>query len=196
LLASYEAERRPIAFRNTGHAKRLSRNLADVPSGASIRDDSAEGAAARAAAAAVLARFGEEFASIGVQLGARYDGSAIVVPDGTDPPPDDPAVYVPSACPGGRAPHVWYPDRSSLFDHFGRCFTLLRLPGCREDGAALAAASRARKIDLAICDVDVPEARDLYGCELALIRPDQHVAWRGNRLPEDCDGLIARATGW
>ena len=76
LLASYEAERRPIAFRNTGHAKRLTRSMADVPVASEIEDDSAAGDAARAAAGQVLSTFGEEFASIGVQLGARYDGSA------------------------------------------------------------------------------------------------------------------------
>jgi hypothetical protein len=31
--------------------------------------------------------------------------------------------------------------------------------------------------------------------DLALIRPDLVVAWRGNRLPEDCAALIARVTG-
>jgi len=196
LLASYEAERRPIAFRNTGHAKRLTRSMADVPVASEIEDDSAAGDAARAAAGQVLSTFGEEFASIGVQLGARYDGSAIVAGDGTDPPPDDPAIYVPSACPGGRAPHVWMQDRSSLFDHFGRVFTLLRLPGCREDGAALVAAARRRNVALTVFDVAVPEARDLYERDMALIRPDHHVAWRGNRLPEDPDALLARVTGW
>ena len=39
------------------------------------------------------------------------------------------------------------------------------------------------------------DARDLYGCDLALIRPDQHVAWRGNQLPADCDRLLAKLTG-
>jgi 2-polyprenyl-6-methoxyphenol hydroxylase-like FAD-dependent oxidoreductase len=196
LLASYEAERRPIAFRNTGHAKRLSGSLGEVPVAPEIDDDSDAGEAARAAAAKVLSSFGEEFASIGVQLGARYDGSPIVAPDGTDAPPDDPAIYVPSACPGGRAPHVWLPDRSSLYDHFGRSFTVLRLPGCRADGRALAAAFARRDIPLAVLDVPVAEARDLYRSDMALIRPDQHVAWRGDRPPDDPDALVARVTGW
>ena len=196
LLASYEAERRPIAFRNTGHARRLSGSLGVIPVVPEIDEDSAAGAAARAAAAKVLSTFGEEFASIGVQLGARYDGSSIVVPDGTDPPPDDPAIYVPSACPGGRAPHVWMRDGSSLYDHFGRFFTVLRLPGCSEDGRALAAAFGRRDIPFAMLDVAMPEARELYERDMALIRPDQHVAWRGNRLPDDADALVARVAGW
>jgi len=27
------------------------------------------------------------------------------------------------------------------------------------------------------------------------VRPDQHVAWRGDRLPQDCLNLIDRARG-
>jgi hypothetical protein len=41
-----------------------------------------------------------------------------------------------------------------------------------------------------------PEGRDLYGCGLALVRPDQHVAWRGDRSPDDADALISRVIGW
>ena len=195
LMDSYEIERRPIARRNTGASRQLALNVGAVPVGAAIEEDSAAGAAARAAASAYLATFGEEFASIGVQLGARYDGSPIVVSDGSAPPPDDPAAYVPSACPGGRAPHLWLADRSSLFDHFGRCFTLLRLRG-QADTRPLEAAARARGIPLATFDVAAPEARELYGRDLALIRPDQHVGWRGDLPPPDCDALMARLTGW
>ena len=78
----------------------------------------------------------EEYASIGVQLGARYDGSPIVAEDGA-PPADDYLRYTPSGVPGGRAPHYWpgagrgYGD--SLFDRFGKGFTLLRLGGKAPD---------------------------------------------------------------
>jgi hypothetical protein len=50
-------------------------------------------------------------------------------------------------------------------------------------------------VPLTIFDVAPDDGRDLYGCDLALVRPDQHVAWRGNSLPKDCDALIARVTG-
>lgn len=39
------------------------------------------------------------------------------------------------------------------------------------------------------------EIREFYGCDLALVRPDQHVAWRGNKLPPDAAGLLARLVG-
>jgi 2-polyprenyl-6-methoxyphenol hydroxylase-like FAD-dependent oxidoreductase len=196
LLPSYEVERRPIAFRNTGHSKRLAKNVGDVPAAAQMSENTSDGAAARRAAGNFLSTFGEEFASLGVQLGARYDGSPVIVSDGAAAPPDDPAVYVPSGVPGGRAPHVWHPDRSSLYDHFGPAFTLLLLPGCRDDGAAFAAAAKERKVPLTIHRVPVSEARALYGAEMALIRPDLHVAWRGAQMPADPDRLLARVTGW
>ncbi len=62
----------------------------------------------------------------GLQLGYRYESSPICVDDGTPPPPDDPENYVPSARPGGRAPHFWLGDGRSTLDLFGRGFVLLQ----------------------------------------------------------------------
>jgi 2-polyprenyl-6-methoxyphenol hydroxylase-like FAD-dependent oxidoreductase len=195
LLASYEAERRPIAFRNTGMAKQFTLDLSAAPVDPEMLADTAAGAAARARTGAFFARFGEEFASLGIQLGARYDGSRIVVPDGTSSARDDPTVYTPSACPGGRAPHLFLGRGDSLFDHFGRGFTLLRLAG-DADATQLAGAATARGIPFTVFDVPLRQGRELYEADLALIRPDQHVAWRGDRLPDDCDALMAQVTGW
>jgi 2-polyprenyl-6-methoxyphenol hydroxylase-like FAD-dependent oxidoreductase len=195
LLASYEFERRPIAQRNTAASKALARSVGAVPIGEAINDDSAAGEAARAEASAFLSTFGEEFASLGVQLGARYDRSPIIAGDGSEPPADDPAVYTPSACPGGRAPHVWLSGHRSLFDQLGRGFTLIRFKGCHEDTRPLEAAAHIRGMPLKTLEVDLGAGRDLYTRDLALIRPDLYVAWRGNRLPEDCAALVALVTG-
>jgi 2-polyprenyl-6-methoxyphenol hydroxylase-like FAD-dependent oxidoreductase len=194
LLETYETERRPIALRNTRAARRLGVSVSEVPIGAAIEADSAEGAAARAETGAYLANFQPEFDSLGVQLGARYDGSPIVAGDGTSPPPDDPDQYAPSASPGGRVPHLWLGEGVSLFDRFGPGFTLLDLSGAAET-RGFAQAAAARGVPLRILAVDRPEARALYERDLVLIRPDQHVAWRGDRAPEDCSALLARVTG-
>jgi 2-polyprenyl-6-methoxyphenol hydroxylase-like FAD-dependent oxidoreductase len=199
LLDSYEIERRPVAIRNTNAARALARNVGDVPLPAEMEEPSAAGEAARRRVGAFLSTFGEEFASIGVQLGARYDGSPIVVADGA-PPNDNLIEYVPSSVPGGRAPHLWM-DRSrgagdSLFDRVGIGFTLLRLGPHAPDAASFASAARRRGVPLTVLDVSDAEARDLYGCDLCLIRPDQHVAWRGNRAPDDAGPVIARVTGY
>jgi hypothetical protein len=50
-------------------------------------------------------------------------------------------------------------------------------------------------VPLKTVDVDDSEARGLYERSLVLIRPDQHVAWRGDEAPVDPDALIARVTG-
>lgn len=194
LLDTYEIERRPIALRNTSAAHRFARSVGEVPVAAEIEEDSEAGAAARRAASAYLSTFGEEFASIGVQLGARYDGSPLIAADGT-PPTDDPAVYTPSACPGGRAPHVWLGSGRSLFDALGPGFTLLCLRAPSDDAHRLRVAARQRGVPLMLVGITVPEARELYGRNYALVRPDQHVAWRGDRVPNDAKSLLDRVTG-
>ncbi|MEA3026911.1 MAG: hypothetical protein QOF91_2196, partial [Alphaproteobacteria bacterium] len=128
----------------------------------------------------------------------RYDGSPIVAADGA-PPPDEFDRYRPSGVPGGRAPHYWPgPGRGpgdSLFDQFGRGFTLLQLGGGAPDANPIEAAARRRGVPLKVIDLPGADARDLYGRDLALIRPDQYVAWRGNAPPSDPDRLIGRLVG-
>ncbi len=195
LLSSYEAERRPAGIRNTRLSKVFSKQIGTLPVPECFEEDSARGAEARAHAGGELAGFREEFASIGIQLGTRYDGSSIVAPDGSAPPTDAPFVYHPSACPGGRAPHLWMADHSSLFDHLGPGFTLLTMAGARdEDCAALTVAAARRGIPFKTLALTSNAARELYGASLALLRPDQHVAWRGKRI-QDADALLARVTG-
>ena len=195
LIGSYESERRPTALRNTAAAKRLARNVGAVPVGDDIEENSDAGEAARSAASAFLASFGQEFGSLGIQLGARYDGSPIIVSDRAAPPRDDPEAYVPTSVPGGRAPHLWLADRSSLFDRLGSGFTLLSFD---DDGSgrALEMAAQRRGVPLTTLPIAHAQGRELYGCKLALIRPDQYIAWRGDQPPEDSDALIARVTGW
>jgi hypothetical protein len=198
LLQTYETERRPIGERNTVAARELNKNLANMPITAEMEQDTTAGAEARARVSAHLATFGEEFASIGVQLGARYDGSPIIAEDGA-PPRDDFLHYTPSGVPGGRAPHYWpgagrsYGD--SLFDRFGLGFTLLRLGNRAAGTASIEAAARQRGVPLKVIDVPQDDAREIYGRDLALIRPDQYVAWRGDVSPSDPNAMLARLTG-
>ena len=199
LLRSYEAERMPVATRNTEAARQLTANIGETDIDGAIERDTPAGAAARRAAGAMLAGFGEQFASLGVQLGARYDGSPIVCDDGA-PPADDLVAYVPTSIPGGRAPHIWLDDGrtigSSLYDRLGTGFALLRLGPRAPDAAAIVAAAARRKIPLDVVDVAGSQARELYGCDLALIRPDQYVGWRGNHVPTEPDRVWAQLLGF
>ena len=101
---------------------------------------------------------------------------------------------MPSACPVGRAPHLWLRDGRSLYDALGFEFTLLRLGTRPAEAAPFATAAAALGMPLAVVDVAGEEARDLYQADLALIRPDQIVAWRGNAA-SGAAAVLRRAAG-
>jgi len=198
LLRSYETERMPIAIRNTEAARRLTANIGETDVDRAIEQSSPGGESARRAAGHMLAQFSEQFGSIGVQLGARYDGSPVIA-DGGTPPTDNLTTYTPTSVPGGRAPHFWIGEGrgqgSSLYDRLGRGFTLLRLGPSPPTVSAFVRAAADRHVPLEVLDVADSDARDLYGCDLALIRPDRYVAWRGNRPAADPQGLFAQVSG-
>ncbi len=198
LLESYEAERKPIAIRNTTAARTLARSVGEIDIPETLEIDSEAGRMARQKVGATLSTFGEEFASIGVQLGARYDGSAIIIADGL-PPADHLTNYTPSGVPGGRAPHIWLDEKhgigSSLYDHFGTGFTLLQLGPEPVDVSGFIAAATQKTMPLKVLHVPHLSAFRLYGAKLALIRPDQHIAWRGDTTPPDALYILDIVTG-
>lgn len=195
LLDTYEGERRPIGIRNTQSSRKLASDVATIQVPAALEEETAEGQKARADLGRHLSGFKEEFASLGIQLGARYDASPLIANDGSEPPPDSPVEYVPTACPGGRAPHLWLNDGASIHDRFGKWFTLVKFGSASTDTAAFAAAAEALDVPLDIVDVAEKAARDLYACTFALIRPDHHVAWRGDSLPADTEALMRQVSG-
>jgi hypothetical protein len=197
LLASYEVERRPIGLRNTGLAKIMADRIGLYRATRELEEDSAAGQAERARAGEhLLDHLTREFNIPGVTFGVRYNGSPIVVSDGSAPPPDLPNTYVPTACPGGRAPHLWLPDGKSLFDGFGPDFTLLITSPDAELGQAFAEAAARRGVPLTLLHLPQPALRELYEADLALIRPDQHVAWRGPAGAGDANAILRRAVGF
>ncbi|CCE01414.1 FAD-dependent oxidoreductase [Bradyrhizobium sp. STM 3809] len=196
LLDSYAAERRPVALRNTDYARRFADSLGLFAAVPEIEDATATGEEARRAAGAYLDQHARaEFNIPGITFGGRYDGSPIIVPDGTRPPSDAADVYVPSACPGGRAPHAWLGPGVSLYDRFGFEWTLLRCEGSDVDDVRLQEAAGSLGADMRI--LTLPRAlRDLYEADLALIRPDQIVAWRGSAAQAGMfPRVLARALG-
>lgn len=195
LLASYARERQPLARRNTGYARQFADSLGLQSAPPELEEAGPAGDAAREAAGVYFnAHARREFNIPGVTFGGRYDSSPIIVGDGTKPPPDAPNVYVPTACPGGRAPHLWLADGASIYDRFNFEWTLLRF-GAAKAGDAFQRAADEMGVDLRIVQVDEPSARDLYEADLALIRPDQIVAWRGADDGKARD-VLRRALGW
>ena len=61
--------------------------------------------------------------------------------------------------------------------------------------AALEQAAKSRGVPLTVADIGEPEVAALYGKELVLVRPDGHVAWRGDAVPDDTAKLIDRVRG-
>ncbi len=87
---------------------------------------------------------------------------------------------MPTRLPGRPRARIWLDDSRSLYDALGFEFTLLVLNQNATDTEKFRAAAAAAKVPLSIVPVTTEGARDLYGADLALIRPDQIVAWRGN----------------
>ena len=195
LLATYELERRPIAERNTRFARSIADFYRTLGMSALLEEDGATGEAARAEfGKRCLALSAREFDAPGIQLGMFYHGSPIIAAEPGDPPPDDANRYVAQARPGARAPHAWLGEGEALYDRFGREFTLMKLrTEC--DTRALEQAAQNRGIPLTVLELPRTDIRALYERDLVLVRPDQHVAWRGDRVPSDADALMARLVG-
>ncbi len=199
LLASYEAERRPvhkwIMDEAIANYNALGNQLA-VPG---LEDPGPVGDATRREAGEVIfsAKL-REFKSLGAVLGYRYDPSPVIVPDGTSMPPQQATIYQPSARPGCLAPHLWLTDGTSLYDHFGEGFTLLSTVAGADQAEAYAIAESAAKelkIPLKTLAPNDARLRRRYQANFALIRPDQHVAWRGDELPQDFVSVLRTVTG-
>jgi|SRR5882757_9166210 len=195
LLASYQAERKPVAVRNTARAAANYRADLALPTDAVLDDPEAAGERARQAAARLVrATRDAEWRSLGVQLGYRYEGSPIVVPDGTVEPADEPTSYEPAARPGHRAPHVVLPDGRSTLDLFGGGFVLLHT-GAAMDPRLWDEAFHARHVRLDIVDVSRAQLAEAYPAELVLVRPDGIVAWSGKQADPDIASIVETVLG-
>jgi hypothetical protein len=197
LLASYEIERRQVGDRNVGASRYASQGRRRWRSQyrPDVRDATPEGQATRenlARVANVEQRKTNEM--IGAELGYRYVGSPVIWEE-----PGGPEhlfrEYVPTTWPGARLPHVWLRDGRSVHDVIGEGYTLLRLRGSTADTRGLEHAMHARQAPFTVLAIDEDTPRDVYGCDLILVRPDLHVVWRGNSEPSDPAQLAAVVTG-
>ena len=193
LLDTYTAERRPHAERMVRRAWHNYRADSAIQPAAAL-DDPAEKEARDLAGEQITATRHTEWRSLGVQLGLRYPDSPLVVPDGTPARAADPELYVPTARPGHRAPHIVLADGRSVLDLFRGRFTLLNIAPAVDSGA-LAQAFRSRGVPLDEEWIGADGSRQLYGCAIALVRPDGIVAWRGDTCPADPEALLDQVTG-
>ncbi len=197
LLDSYERERRQVhemvldeAVAN--HAM-LGNQLwkegmdADDETGANLRRE----VGSRIQAAKI-----REFATLGVVLGYHYENSPVIVPDGSARPGHDFINYIPSSRPGAVAPHAWLHDGSSLYDAFGDGFTLLAAPDVPSEAIdQVRLQAKNAGVPLKVIQPSEAGVAELYPTRFTLIRPDQHVAWRGDAWPQITSGLFEQVTG-
>src|SRR5215471_2598590 len=194
LLSSYDAERRPVAQRNVEEATRnfQLRSFDPIPE---LLEASVKGEFARGHLGDEIVRnTSRELRSDGIVMGYRYH-SPIVCADGSEPPPLSVTEYVQSTFPGARAPHAWLGDGRSTLDLFGRSFVLLRLGADAPGAAAFEREAKRRGVPLETIAVDEPAVRAAYEGKMVLVRPDGHVAWRGDAAPPDPAAVVAKVTG-
>jgi 2-polyprenyl-6-methoxyphenol hydroxylase-like FAD-dependent oxidoreductase len=198
LLESYHDERGAVARRNiaaVAHAVDGVRQWRGMPITNEIRLDTEAGRAMRESFTRTAEPLNRRVYEMhGADFGYRYV-SAVICDEPGEPPEDDSYRYQPSTWPGAHLPHVWLEPGVGLFDVLGLGYTLLRLGDHAADTAPLAAVFAEREIPLKILEIDSAEIREVYQRDLVLVRPDLHVAWRGDELPNDVTALAARVTG-
>ena len=197
LLDSYTTERKPIAMINVNEAAEMRASFDhQTPFSPKIEEDSEEGRELREEArAAIMRTRAKEFQhdSAGIELGYRYENSPICIADGTPPPPLDHGHYVPSTWPGSRAPHLWLNDGRSTLDLFGKGFVLL---GFTEGPtSSFTDAAQRAGVPLEAIGIDDEKVRASYERNFVLVRPDGHVAWRGNEIPNNTKDIIDKVRG-
>jgi 2-polyprenyl-6-methoxyphenol hydroxylase-like FAD-dependent oxidoreductase len=191
LLQSYEVERRLAGRRACQEAMKNFERITPRRHFAHIHEDSPEGRAMRR-------ELGDKLSvsmrnawdnPLNTHLGYRYEDSPVCIAEGPPPSePDDSRIYVQSSYPGARAPHAWLADGRSTLDLFGEGFTLLAFGA---QGASLPSSP----LRIRMVSIDDPAIARLYERRFVLVRPDGHVAWRGERLPADFSRVLDRARG-
>lgn len=197
LLRSYEIERRQVGDRNVGASRyaSLGRRKWRSQYRPDIRDETPAGQATRdnlTRIADVEQRKTNEM--IGAELGYRYVGSPVI----TDEPGGPEHLfreYHPTTWPGARLPHLWLGENDPVQDRIGTGYTMLRLGGSAIDTSGIESAFKARGVPYQTLHITSQRARDIYGYDLVLVRPDMHVVWRGKAAPEDAEALAAMVTG-
>ncbi len=184
LLDSYEAERRSVGLRNragSGSHMQMRRDIFALYHDAKIYGGAPVSDAVREAVGRGIAAIGNpENESTGIEYGYNYSGSPVICSDDDEVAPNDTLHYRPSTVPGVRLPNVYLPDGTPLHDKLGRWFTLLSVDAAPSSAWVEAAARCAVPLQI----VHLPDAGlvDIYGKRQLLIRPDQHIAWRGMAL--------------
>jgi 2-polyprenyl-6-methoxyphenol hydroxylase-like FAD-dependent oxidoreductase len=198
LLNAYDLERRPTAWMHLRASERhmgVRLQIGELYAQAgSLEGDATEAVANRQRLGAAIAEAGNaENESWGVEHGYRYDESPIIAYE-SEKPEIDPLVYKPNTVPGSRLPHVFLEDGVSVHDKLGLYMTVLVID--RASGLeAFTEAANELGVPLEVIELQRPDLLPIYQRNIILVRPDQHIAWRGDAVPQDPKGLLELVTG-
>jgi 2-polyprenyl-6-methoxyphenol hydroxylase-like FAD-dependent oxidoreductase len=192
ILDAHEAERQPITAQVShfamNHAEAMARQRGGVP--AEIEADTPEGARARTELGRAAYDLNvQQYCCAGLNFGYFYDKSPIIVYDGAEHPGYSMGSFRPSTVPGCRLPHIDLGGGRSLYDLLGPGFTLIR----RDAGVPITGledAAAARGVPLSVVDLAPDQTDPAYCTKLMIVRPDQHIVWRGDELPLDSAALV------
>jgi len=197
LIEAYEAERRPVAVRNreASGAHILVRLKINIAMRDSMYDDSQKGETVRRKIGnEILALTNLENEAVGIEAGYRYENSPIICYEGEGTPP----LFTwdklqPTTFPGSRIPPIWLKDGRAIPDLLSDQFTLIRFEDV--DISAFEQAAKKRNFPLSVLDIRDNHAATIYEKKLILVRPDQHVAWRGDLEPSNALDVIDKVRG-
>ena len=197
LLEAYMAERGPITEQVShfamNHALGAIRHRRDVP--ATVEAPGEEGRLARQEfGKAVYDLNVRQYCCGGLNFGYFYDRSPIIMYDGEAAPAYTIDSFTGSTVPGCRLPHFWFANGRSIYDALGLGFSLLRFNPATEITPLLQNVL-SRGIPFQVLDIPPCDRLALYKEDLVLARPDFHIAWRGNALPENLESLIGKLQG-
>lgn len=207
LLRSYETERKPVAERSVAHSGihfRVHNHLKEILSRdglapSHVDEDTDEARCTRAKVHEHYQRHNGENQDFGIEMDYRYT-SPIVIPDQSAhvEPSWTPTQYTPTTWPGSRPPHVFLSSGAAIFDIFGKEWTLLNFAQHADNQEFFADAAKSLSIPLTTVNLANERlAKRLYERDLVLIRPDQHVAWRGNGITtaDDAHRVLTQVSG-
>ncbi len=197
LLDAYEAERQPITEQVShfamNHALAVMSQRRSVPVEVELEGPVGEAVRSKVGQAAYDLNV-QQYCCAGLNFGYYYDRSPVIAYDGEAPPPYSMGSFTASTVPGARVPHVWLSDGRSLLDALGPAYTLLRFDRNVDTGPLVEAAARSG-VPLTLLEVDRVEADYGFAEALLIVRPDSHIAWRGQAAPREPDRLFDRLRG-
>ncbi len=198
LLESYEIERRPVALRNreASRANVMVRFaiLERFDAAGDIESDTPEAADNRGRLAANIRDLGNlENEQWGTEYGFVYADSPVTAREAGAPPPFDAGVNTPTTYPGARLPSVVLPDGEALYAKLHSGFTLIAFGAV--DVGDIEPVAAAHEMSLRLLRLPDDDLARIYERKLVLVRPDHHVAWRGDAAPASWLALVDLVLG-